>query len=216
MTVSDLVRALRRRWYVVLVGVLVTMAGGYHLVSNRGEYVSAVGIYFFRPPSVNNANRYLSDDDVVSVTEVVGVAANSSAARAELRKAGVEGHYTLEIFNAGNQFVVIHDRALLDLSVRGSSEAAVRRTMALVIDRVDIELRRTQTEAGADPKTWVVTQNTPSDPVVFQGRGSGMRAMAGILILGGALTTTAAVLVDDLARRRTARRRDEPREMAPV
>ena len=178
MTFSDLLKALRRRWYVMLAGILLTLVGGYQLVSARGEYVSAVGIYFLRPASVNNANRYLVDNDVISVTEVIGVAMDSAPVRAELRDAGVRDRYTIEIFNAGNQFVVIHDRALLDLSVRGATEASVRRSMGLVIDRVDAELRRSQINAGAPEKTWVVTQLTPTDPVVVHGRGSGMRALA--------------------------------------
>jgi hypothetical protein len=205
VTIPELVRVLRRQFLVVLAGILLTMGTGYHLLTTRGEYVSSVGIYFFRPPSINNANRYLADDDVTSVAEIVGIAVNSSASKADLRAAGVHNPYTLEMFNVGNQFVVIHDRALLDLSVRGPTEESVRRTMDLVIGRVQAELRRTQLEAGATSRNLVTTQLNPGDPVVYYGRGSAPRAMVAITLLGGVLTVTAAVGVDRLRRRRSVR-----------
>lgn len=215
MTTPELVRVLRGQWIVVLAGILLTLAGGYHLLSERGEYVSSVGVYFFRPPSTDNTNRYLADDDVTSVAEIVGIAVNSDSVKSDLRAAGVDDPYTLEMFNAGNQFVVIHDRALLDLTVRGPTEESVRRTMDLVIGRVQTELRRTQLEAGATPKTFVTAQLTPADPVVYYGRGSAARAMLAILIIGGVLTVTLAVGADAVRRRRAEPAADKP-EAVPV
>jgi hypothetical protein len=205
VTAAELLRIAVRRWPVVLAGALITLLGGYHVLSTRGEYVTAVGIYFLGPQSANNANRYLADDDVISVAELVGVAVNGKTARAEMQAQGLRDHYTLQLFNAGNQFVAIHDRAVLDLSVRGKDETSVRRSLQLVLDRVDRELQRQQQEVGASPKSWVTTSRTPADPPIVHGMGSGLRALAAILALGAALTLTAAVVVDNVLRRRAAR-----------
>jgi hypothetical protein len=214
MTASDLVRVAVRRWYVVLAGVLVTLLGGYHALSTRGEYTTSVGIYFLGPQSANNANRYLGNDDVISVAELVGVAVNSSTARAEMRAQGLRDHYTLDMFNAGSQFVVIHDRPVLDLSVRGKHEASVQRSLQIVLNRVDRELQRQQQEVGALPRAWVTTSLTPADPTIVHGMGSGTRALAAILALGGVLTLTVAVGVDRVLRRRAPRAEPRPARIA--
>jgi len=206
MTVGGLARAaLRQRW-VVVAGLILTLFSAYLAKTAPGEYVTSAGIYLLGPRSVNNGNAYVIDDSVTTVADVVVTAVDSREGRAELAASGVHDRYTLELFNAGDQFVPIYDRPLLQLSVVGSDPASVRRTVTLVHARVDAELRERQREAGAAQRTWVTTQLTPAEPPVVLGRGSPTRAVAGVLLIGLIGTGIAVVAVDDLRRRRADRR----------
>jgi hypothetical protein len=207
MTVAGLARAAVRQRYVVVLGLLITLFGAYLVKTAPGEYVTSAGIYLLGPRSVNNGNAYVVDDSVTMVADVVVTAVDSKQARAELAAAGVQDRYTLELFNAGDQFVPIYDRPLLQLTVRGKDPASVRRTVALVHARVDTELGLRQKEAGADPRLWVTTQLTPAAPPVVHGRGSPIRGLAAMLLLGATGTVIAVLAVDDLRRRRAGRRR---------
>jgi hypothetical protein len=215
MTFADLARAaLRQRWIVVL-GLLLTLAGGYLVKTAPGEYVTSAGIYLVAPRNVNNGNAYVVDDSVTTVADLVLTAVDSREARAELAAAGVRDRYTLELFNAGDQFVPIYDRPLLQLSVSGSDPQSVKRTVALVKARVDAELRLRQTQTHAAPRIWVRAQLTPADPPVVLGRGSPLRGVAAVLVIGIIGTGIAVVAVDDRRRRRAAARPAGP-ELAGV
>lgn len=202
MTTAGLLRVLARQRYLVLLGALLTLLGGYRAATSPGEYVTSAGVYFVAPQILNDGNAYVVDGAVVTVADIVVTAVNGRAVRAELRAAGVQEHYTLELYNAGSQFVVIYDRPLLQLSVRGADEQSVRRAVTLIRSRVDAELAQRQREVGAGPRTLVRTQLTPADPPVYHGTGSRPRALLGVLLLGGTITLTLAVLVDDARRRR--------------
>lgn len=210
MTAAELVRVVVRQWIVVLLGAVLTLAGGYQAISTRGEYVTAAGIYFVSPKTLNGGNAYLVDERVITVADVVAGAVNSPSVRAELRAAGVHEHYTLELFNAGTQFVALYDRPLLNLSVRGEDAEGVQRAVTLIHARVDAELERRQAQVGAPPRSRVTTQLTPANPPLLLGRGSRARAMVAVVLLGIAITLTVAVFVDDGRRRRGPRRSPPP------
>jgi hypothetical protein len=206
VTVAEVFQLARRRWPVVLVGLLFTLVGAYQAIHAPGDYETSAGVYFQAPKGPYNANPYLPDDggSVTTVASLVATAMNGQVIREELRAAGVRDRYDLELHNSGNQFVQIYNRPVLDLSVVGADPESVRRSTQLIVDRVRSELADRQQAVRAAPANWVTLQLTPADPPVVHGQGSRARALLATVLLGTILTMLAAGTVDVAIRRRHA------------
>jgi hypothetical protein len=198
-----LLLATVRRWYLTILGFVVTAVIALQGMHAPGDYESTAGLVFLAPRSTQNPNGYIAGGNVISVAGVMSAIVRSSAVRDELRSAGLVDQYTIKLHNAGNQWADNYDRPVLDIHVWGADPDSVARSMRLLVARVDQDLQDRQRAAGSAPNNLVTTQLTPALPPVLHGSGSPMRAVAAAL-LGGTITTLTLVLVldDALVRRR--------------
>ena len=207
MTVRQLLLlATVRRWYVTIVGLLLTGLVAFLGMHAPGDYESSAGLVFLAPRSTENPNGLIAGGNVISVAGVMSGVVRDSDVRAELRETGLVDQYTVKLHNSGNQWADNYDRPVLDITVWGSNPESVARSLQLLVTRVNAELLARQRAAGSARNNMITTQLTPAGPPVVHGSGSPMRAAVAALFGGVALTLTVVLLVDDalVRRRRTA------------
>jgi hypothetical protein len=120
--------------------------------------------------------------------------------------------------NAGGQWADNFNRPVLDVQVVGPTRDAVKADLDALLAEIDAELARLQDDAGVAPAFRVTTQHAPTSPVIQYVGAQATRAMAGVAIVGLALTTLVAVGWDRLALKRSrlrARRSSVPAATAP-
>lgn len=199
-------QAVRRRWYVVLAGLLATLLLAAQGAKEHGSYDTAASMLFFPPVSTANPNGYVDGGgNVITAAGFVSARMRAPEVRDALAARGVVPDYTAVLHNSGNQFADNFDRAAIDITVSGPDPAATERSLALIGAEITAQLDAAQRAARADPRDWIRTRLSPVDPPVLHVSGSPPRAVAGSLLLGLALSLVAAVGLDDRLRRRPGR-----------
>src|SRR4051794_18901506 len=99
---ADLVRTLLRRWYVLLLALVLTMAGCYHVLRPTQLYLSTAVIVLKPPVTGNQPNQFANlQPTLAAVSYAVIQQIESPAGKAELAAAGVRGTYHLVPRNSG-------------------------------------------------------------------------------------------------------------------
>lgn len=206
MPLVGVLRAVRRRWYVVLAGVLVTLLLAGRGAQDYGSYDTSASVLFFPPVSSANPNGYVDGGgNVITAAGFVAARMRAPEVKAALARRGMTADYTVVMHNSGNQFADNFDRAAIDLTVSGPDPATTSRSVALLGAEIAAQLDAAQRSARADRRDWIRTQLSPDNPGVLHVAGSPLRAVAGSVLLGLALTLVVAVGLDDRLRRRSAR-----------
>lgn len=215
MTTNDLCGILRRRWYVVVLG-LALLAGSVHVVASRaGVYWTQVDVVLLAPKSERYPNVIeQTSSGVIAMAGLVereinrGVHAPATAsASVTLAGEGVRRGYSITMPNGGGQWADDFDRPVLDVQVVGESESEVRRRIAELTDLVAHTLAARQAADGVPQVNRITASSSPASPVVLRLEGSHKKAIVATLLLGGALTCVGAVAVDRLLSSRARRRR---------
>jgi hypothetical protein len=208
MTVMRLLLAAARSWYLVLLGVVVTIVVALHVVTAPGVYFAQVDVVFLRPvnPAVPNGLSVTSSSVTATASVVQREVSGGPAAfrvvseQVTIVGEGITAGQRVRLPNSGGQWANNFDRAVLDVQVADSTEENARRRLQGLLDEIDDSLARRQREAGADPATWIRTRLSPEEPTIRYLVGERRRAAAMTLLLGGGLTCAAVVLIE--ARRR--------------
>jgi hypothetical protein len=198
----DVTEALLRRWYVLLLGLLLTAAGAYQVLHMAPRYLSSA-VVVLKPPVTGNQPNQLTNLQPPLATFSYGVIQQleSPAGREELAEAGVRGPYRLIPRNSGTsatpQYLIPSMQVQARRSDAAEADAAVRR----IIDVYTRHVAGLQQAQGIDPDTRIsasVLVAPSAAPVV----GDRTRALAGTALLGGTATLLGALWCDRYARRR--------------
>lgn len=210
MTIWSLAGAVRRRWLVAVVGIIVTFAGCYVAVKYPGVYYEQTEMVFTAPaPAVaDGGGSQLGADSLISMAGIVASQLNERgpmplATGATIVGAGIRNGVWVRLPNDGDQWVSVFDQAELDVEVVGGNPNQVTANMAATVAKIRTTLLQDQLSVGAR-QNWLikVSSNPPSPPVLYI-RGSSARAGIAALLLGLALTLIFTVLVDRWRGRRT-------------
>lgn len=199
--------ALRRRWYILLAGMLASLLLVAQAAKPHGAYETAAAMLFFPPISRINPNGYTDGGgNVITAAAFVAARMQAPEVKADLAAKGIVKTYTVVMHNSGNQFADNFDRAAIDIRVSGPDLATTSRSLQLVATKIRSELDAAQIQTHVDRREWIRTQLSPDDPTILLVRGNRMRAAAASLVLGVMVTIVVAVGLDDRLRRRQARR----------
>ncbi|WP_369029980.1 MULTISPECIES: hypothetical protein [Streptomyces] len=208
MSPRDVAEALLRRWYVLLLALLLTAAGAYPVLRPTPEYLSSA-VVVLKPPATGNQPNQLTNLQPPLATLSYGVVQQleSPSGRKELKSAGVQGTYQLIPRNSGTSATPAYLIPSLQVQARGAgpdeANTAVRRIIEVYSGHVT-RLQETQRiAAGSRINASVLV--APSAALV---QGTKSRALAGTALLGGLAAILGALWVDQYALHRRRRKAD--------
>jgi hypothetical protein len=212
----SLAGAVRRRWYVVVLGAIATLILAAQAAQAPGVYFTRLYVVFLPPLSTANPNTFSAADNsnVIAMAGLVGQAVSSRDSAQPVSDGvtilgeGISHGYLVRQPNDGGQWAVNFDRPELDVQVAGGSPAEVLATLSQVLQKIDNETRSRQEAAGTATKNMITTRLSPSTPDVYLVKGSRLRAGLAALLLGLGLSLAGAWATDRVLLRR--QRRPEP------
>lgn len=219
MTIWDLGAAVARRWYVLLVGLLCTVAACFYVHAHQGVYFGRADVVFLMPRGETQLNTLTTtSSDVVMLAGAVAKVINgtqsdpqSASPEATIVGRGITDGYAVQLPDMGGQWTPSFDRPVLDIQVVGSDPQLVSQRLRGLVQRTQDELSRIQTGADVAPQNRVTAQSVPADPSIADLRGAPTRALAMTALLGIATTLGVVAIADRLlSKTRVRRTTDEP------
>jgi capsular polysaccharide biosynthesis protein len=197
-------KVLRRRWVTVLVGVaIMTAAGVGILIAVPPTYQVKASDVLLVPAQVGSsqagqANPYLGFGGSLGIVAQITARKMNDFTTVELMKsAGATGEYLVDI--------VPGEAPMLQVTATSKNEAEALRTAQVVEKAMTDNLRQSQVDLKAPPQFLITTNpiTLPSHAEIQ--RGSQLRALAGMLVVGLAATVLAAFVVESVKTRRRQR-----------
>jgi hypothetical protein len=214
MTLADVLRAMLRRWPVVLGGVLLTLIGMFLATRSEPVYSARTEMVFLAPSSTRYPNELVTQTESLIVT-AGAVAKRINGADVELQfgkstvnpvGAPATGNDTwIHLLDIGTQWVSIFDDQVLVVDAVGATPDEVRERIQAASDLIQENLRQLQVDQNVDPSAYITATMSPAEPVVLEVKGSILRAVGMTGALG--LFLTAALIVVLETRSRTSRAR---------
>jgi len=199
---GDFFGALRRRWLVVLVGILLTTgvsAAAYLFF--KPTYVTTAAVLMLPPQNAapgTSANPYLRLDGLQQAADLVGVMLTDQATDLEIKAISKDVAYTVRSDPGTSS-------PLLVIDVKDSSPDTALKIRDILVARAPVRLEEMQSVLGVDAKdrvtSTVVTLDTEAQEV---GRNR-LRAAVVAGAAGVALTLAAAAIWDARSSRRPRR-----------
>jgi hypothetical protein len=222
VTTGDLLGIMRRRWYVVLGGLLVTLVLANLVVSRPGVYTTRVDVMLLPTASVETeaggSTLVSSSEDLIAIAGLVERLVNAhregSAATSQdvtLVGTGIRNGTLIKLPNSGGQWDYNFTSPMLSVQVAAPTAAEVLQRRTDAIADINRTLRELQLKEGAEPDEMMTTQVVARDAAVVYEIGHPKRAAVGVLAIGAALTVALAVALDHLLNRRHRRRRSRDR-----
>ncbi|WP_105969408.1 hypothetical protein [Streptomyces geranii] len=206
MSPRDVAEALLRRWYVLVLALLLTAAGAYPVVRPAPQFLSSA-VVVLKPPATGNQPNQLTNLQPPLATLAYGIVQQleSPAGRKELRAVGVDGSYQLIPRNSGTSATPRYLIPSLQVQARAAAavdaDTAVRRIIEVYAEHV-ADLQSAQgVVAGARINASVLVA-----PSAAQVQGNKSRALAGTALLGATLAVLGALWFDQFALRRRNRK----------
>lgn len=196
MYLSDLRASLRRRWYLVLVGVGLTV--GLAVAAAKAfpaTYSSQAVVVLLPPSSADSANPYLALGGAEGVVPALSAAMTDSRTVLSLEASGVSPKFTVgpDLSAGGPLLLVTTEEAAATQSIR---------SLESVLGRISVVLDGLQAAAGAPPSSRVTADVIARDAKAQVVRKSQIRIIIVAAALGLAFTVLLTAGIDGLARRR--------------
>ncbi|MES5817770.1 hypothetical protein [Streptomyces sp. RG80] len=215
MSPRDVAEALLRRWYVLVLALLLTAAGAYPVLRPTPQYLSSA-VVVLKPPATGNQPNQLTNLQPPLATLSYGVIQQleSPAGRAELDAAGVHGSYQLIPRNSGTSATPRYLIPSVQVQARRGSAVAADTAVGQVIEVYSRHVAELQDAQGvaAGSRISASVLVAPSAALV---QGTKSRALAGVALLGATAGILGALWCDQFVLRRrrgTAPERELRRE----
>lgn len=215
MSPGNVADALLRRWYVLVVALLLTAAGAYHVVRPTPQYVGSAVVVLKPPVTQNQPNQLTNLQPPLAVVSYGVVQQLESPAGArELSAAGVRGTYHLVPRNSGTSATPRYLIPSLQVQSQAPGAEAAVTAVRRIIDVYTRHVDALQSAQGV-PAGARITATVLTSPSAAQVQGDKSRGLAGTALLGAAGGIVGALWLDRyLNSRRTdapgRRRRTEP------
>lgn len=210
MALSHLVRALLRRWPILVIGALCTASVGLVAVRADGVYWSRTNVVFLAPSSTlyPNALKTRSEDLIITAGLVAkrinGPAAVEKFSSVDATMIGVprtDSPFWLRLPDTGGQWSPNFADQFLILEVVGDSPEEVRAIQDEVVERARFELNAMQREQLVDPVNDITLTVAPDPAIVFHVTGNRIRALGMIGALGMGVTLAVVIALEYRSRR---------------
>ncbi|MGW5847199.1 hypothetical protein ACWFQ8_04385 [Streptomyces sp. NPDC055254] len=207
MSPGELVRALRRRWYVLVVAAVLAAAGAQQVLRPSQTYLSSA-IVVLKPPVTGSQPNQLANlqPPLAAVSYAAVQQLDSPAGAAELRAAGVGGTYRLIPRNSGTsvtpRYLIPSLQVQAEQADPQAADAAVRKVIEVYGEHVtDMQTQQGIPEAARMSVTLLVP------PTAVAQSGTKSRGLAGVALLAAVTGVSAALWTDRASARRALRRR---------
>lgn len=218
MPLLALLRVCRRRWYVVLVGVALTLGAAYAAHDRPGVYYSQVQLVLVAPPQTYYPNTIAAQP--FALAPMAGLLVSdwngtrtpllTSSADTTLYGEGVRAGTQVRLANQGSQFQPLFTAPYVDVQVVGPTEDGVNAEANRVVGQLQLMLQRRQDFAGVPERQRITSIISPGSVDSSYVSGSGVRAAAATFLVGLVGTGVLTVGADRALSRLRPRRRRTP------
>ncbi|WP_322760159.1 hypothetical protein [Frankia sp. Cr2] len=195
MYFSDFIGVLVRRWYILIVGIILTGLAGVGVRATIGPTFQAHAAVVVLPPTSDagttstaaSRNPYLSlplGNTADVLTRIMG----TESVRQELKAAHATSAYTIALVADGSP--------VLEIAATDTSPAAATNTASVLVKVAGTELEKLQVMQNV-PKNAMIRASqliSPSEPDVLH--GSQIRALLGVVALGLILSVTMCFIAE--------------------
>ncbi|WKV71146.1 hypothetical protein AW27_006140 [Streptomyces sp. PCS3-D2] len=208
MSPGELVRALRRRWYVLVVAVLLAATGGVAVLRPGPVHLSSA-IVVLKPPVTSRQPNQLANlqPPLAAVSYGVVQQLESAEGGAELKAAGVAGAYQMTPRNSGTSVTPRHLIPSLQIQVEHSDPDVADASVRKIIEIYTRHLTELQTQQGI-PDAARMSVDLLVPPHAAARNGDRVRSLAGVALLATVCGAAATLWTDRLLTRRNRRRRE--------
>jgi hypothetical protein len=199
--------ALLRRWYVLLLALVLTAAGAYHVLKPTQVY-RASAVVVLKPPVTGNQPNQLANlqPTLAALSYDVVQQLGTPAGQAELAAAGVDGVYTLAPRNSGTNATPQYLIPSLQITADQPDPTTADTTVQHVIDVYTAHIAVLQdSQHVATVSRMTVSVLVPPNAALLSGTKS--RGLVGVALLGAFGGTAAALWTDRWLLGRGRRRR---------
>lgn len=204
MYLVDALTVLARRWYVVLVGVLV-MAGGAAaaIAFVPTTYQSSGQMVLLLPPGASGAdkpvNPYLNlQTGLTTAASLVAGAASTKDVAKEMDAKGLDAEYAVAVVPGTGPLIIV--------TAKDSDPGLATATRDAMMAWIDHELQRIQEEVDVPRAQYIRATRSSVSRTAEALPGSKLRALAAMVAVVGLLTLALTFGIDRLLLRRGARR----------
>jgi hypothetical protein len=190
-----------RRWYVVLVGLMLTVPASYLAAQHVAPtYTMTARVVVLVPAKTvgTGGNPYLALGGLDAAVDVVAAGLSSDTIQEELARTGATSD------------VVTRDAAtaapILLMTVVGPTEETARAGVGVLVDEVAPTLASIQQSAGVTPDQRLRSEVLTTSQHAVVSYKPLIRAAIMVLLAGGAFTLLITALIDSRLRRRKAYR----------
>jgi hypothetical protein len=208
MTTADVLALLWRRWYVVLLGLLVTVFAVQDVRQIEPVYWSQAEVTLVGPRDPDGPNELTGTTKSLIamaglvVADVEGEDAPPAVSdRVDLPGLGIRDGWEVRLPNAGGQWEPDFNRPVVDAQVVASSPQEAAARLTALVARVRATLESRQADDGIPSHSRIRTSVSLDDVRVVGLSGSTTRASAMVLLLGLAASVGLAMAVDAAHRR---------------
>lgn len=206
MGIRDIFGAMARRWYVVLIGIVLTVGAGWQIYQANPPEYTARGLVLFLPPvgdptleETAGANPFLQLAGLDLTARVVVATYSSTAFAEELEEISPYAEVEVNIDDSTRGGIVA-------VNVKDRGEKRALRTLDYVTGSVSERLTSLQQEVGVAEKDAVRSMLLAKDTEAKPDFQSLIRVL--VIVIGGGLgATLATALVLDVILVRRQRRR---------
>ncbi|SEE30850.1 hypothetical protein SAMN05216532_7700 [Streptomyces sp. 2231.1] len=196
MSPGNVADALLRRWYVVVLALLLTTAGAYRVVRPAPQFTGSA-VVVLKPPATRNQPNQLTNlqPPLALVSYGIVEQLQSPAGARELRAAGVRGTYHLVPRNSGTSATPRYLIPSLQVQSQASGSDAAVTAVRRIIDVYTEHVERLQTAQGV-PAGARITAAVLVAPSAAEVQGDRSRGLAGTALLGAAAGVLGALWLD--------------------
>jgi capsular polysaccharide biosynthesis protein len=202
----DVMTALRRRWKILIAGLLLTAIAALLAMRILPPTYQATGSVIFISPAITTdgsasdptqpANPYLNFGTPLAATaDVVSASVNSDTTANRLSAAGATGTYQVALDPNS-------DAPLMSVEATARDSAKAVKTRDIVINEIRRELAEIQQASGAPVAQLIRAQTVTVSDNAPRVHGSLVRALAVILAVGVVLSCGCAVAAEGISRGR--------------
>jgi hypothetical protein len=205
MYLPDIAGAVRRQWYLVFVGILLTAAVGSQAVHTRDRYLASEVLVIQPPVSSFAPNPMTGLYPSMAVTAAAMASRlNTPDAHEMFRSLGVTGTYSFEPRNTGtNQEPRYVIASLTITNIAGDKDGSVRE-LGVLKDAFETELKNLQDSWNvAKGLRIAVAVLVPATATLLL--HSPVRSLIGVALLGAVGTAAVLLWADEAGRRRRRR-----------
>jgi hypothetical protein len=215
MTSRDLLRLVLRRWYLMVLGAMLSLALLSVVWRAPGVYWTQFDVVLLEPTSRLNPNSI--EDPRFSMAPMAGVMVTDvngdhrvpvlASPDTTLYGEGLREGTRVRVPNTGSQWLPLYSQPRIDVQVVSRDPALVERRAQDATARLRAVLDRRQDELAVGPRVRMSTITSPRDPIIAHVTGNRSRAALGTALLGATLTTLAVCLLERLRIRRRSHAR---------
>lgn len=204
MTVRDVLTVVLRRWYLMVAGALLSLAGLYQATHVPPVYYTQYYVVVLAPQSSVFPNTF--EDPAYGMAPMAGLIASDynkgkrqgllGSADTLLHGEGVREGSRVHLSNDGSQWEPMYGRPNIDVQVVGPKpEEVAAKAKQIGLDLVAL-LEKRQVEMGIVPTMRMTTVLSSSDPIISQAGGSRSRAALAVTAAGALSTTIFTIQFD--------------------